>query len=254
MMENFLHDVGSGFRLLLKRPGFTIIVVLVLALCVGANTAIFSLVNAILLRPLDYQNPERLVRVWAADTAHGFPESELSPPDIYDIRNQTQTLEAPSAFYAKRATLTGTGEPLRLKSVLVSPSFFNVLGVQPAVGRFFVNEEEQEGKDRVAILGYKFWQERFNGNPKVIGETLILDDVSYQVVGVLPPKFEYLVAGLGAEPQVWQPLTLDLDPNARSSHLLDAIARLKPGVSLQQAQSEMSNIARRLEEQYPDSN
>jgi putative ABC transport system permease protein len=253
-MKNIISDIRYGLRTLSKKPGFSATVVLVLALCVAANTTIFSVVNAILLRPLGFAHADQLVRVWAADLAHGFPESELSPPDIHDIHEQTKTLEGPAAFYARRATLTGVNDPLRLKSVLVTAQFFPVLGVQPMLGRFFSPDEEKEGNDHVAVLSHSFWQQRFNGNPNAIGQTLTLDGVNYTVIGVLPRDFKYAIADFGDEPEIWQPLTLDLDPQARASHLFDAIAKLKPGVTLQQAQAEMNNIAKRLEEQYPDSN
>ncbi|HEX8140385.1 MAG TPA: ABC transporter permease [Pyrinomonadaceae bacterium] len=261
-MSTFWQDLRYGVRMLLKSPGFTLVAVFALALGIGANTAIFSVVNAVLLRPLPFAEPERLVRLWGTFSQQSVPRGEgqyydfnISPNDFADWRTQNRSFEAIAVFSSYGSvTLTGRDEPLRLRCPVVSTEYFSVLGVKPALGRFFLPEEEQVGKHRVVVLSYGAWQQKFGADPSVVGQTLTLNGSSYTVVGVAPKIFEQPRPTPSAEPDMWRPLALELEPGGRASHFLHAMARLKPGVSLQQAQADMDSITANLERQYPDSN
>nr|QEO74751.1 ABC transporter, permease component [uncultured bacterium] len=228
-------------------------VLLVLALCIGANTAIFSVVNAILFRPLPYDNPERLVRVWATDYSHGYPKSRMSLPDVIDLRDQSETMEGVAAFFDLTATLGGD-DPQHIRVEAVSPSYLSLLGVKPQTGRLFSPDEDQQGKNRVAILTHNLWQRRFNSDPAIIDQSITLDGVPYTVVGILPAGFKSVIPGLEGEPDVWRPLATQITPQSRGLHFLMVIGRVKEGVSLDRAQAEVSTIASRLEQEYPASN
>jgi putative ABC transport system permease protein len=261
-MGTLFQDLRYGVRMLLKSPAFTLVAVLALALGIGANTAIFSVVNAVLLRELPFAEPERLVRLWGTNTQQSVPRGEgeyydfnISPNDFADWRAQNRSFESVAAFSSYGSvTLTGRDEPLRLRCPTVSPEYFTVLGTQPALGRFFLPEEEQPGKHRVVVLSYGAWQQKFGADPSIIGQTITLNGSSYSVVGVAPKTFEQPRPTPSAEPDMWRPLALELEPGGRASHFLHAIARLRPGVTIEQAQAEMNSITTQLEQQYPDSN
>src|SRR5262245_55053989 len=248
MLETLFHDLRFGERMLFKNPGFTLIAVVTLALGIGANTAIFSVVNAVVLRALPYAEPGRLVRFWETNPGRGWMDFQVSAPNFADWRKQQSVCEQLAAYEFNNLNFTGSGEPERVAALRVTANFFSVLGVAPANGRNFLPEEEQPGRSHVAILSDGLWGRRFGADLNLIGRQIQLSGASYTVVGVMPPGFQF-TQGIG----LWVPLTLD--PASRSTgHNLSVIGRLKPGVSLAQAQASMDSIARQLEQQYPESN
>ncbi|HEX7315759.1 MAG TPA: ABC transporter permease [Pyrinomonadaceae bacterium] len=250
-MKTLWQDLRFGARMLRKRPGFTAVALLTLALGIGANTAIFSVVNAVLLRPLPYRNAERLVWV-SGNVRGGTNRASVSPPDYVDYRAQNTVFEefAASTSVPFPVNLTGAGEPERLTGSRVTANYFRAFGVEPALGRAFGADEERAGPAPVAVLSDGLWRRRFGGDPSVVGKTLTLDGKAVAVVGIAPPEFQYPA---GAE--LWLPLDFD-DPEMkiRAAHFLRPIGLLKPGVTIEQAKAETDLIARRLEEQYPESN
>jgi putative ABC transport system permease protein len=251
-METLLRDIRYGVRSLLKRPGFTAIALVALALGIGANTAIFSLVNAVLLRPLPFAEPDRLVWMWG-NIKGGSNRASVSPLDFLDFRQQNSTFEqfAASLSVPARLNLTGDGEPERLEASAVTGNYFQALGAQPAFGRTFQLENEKTGNDQVAVLSYAFWQKRFAGDPNILNKTITLDGKSCAVLGVMPAGFSFPRAA-----DVWVPLNFDSSPGMkqRKAHFLRPIGKLKAGVTLAQAQADTDAVARHLEEQYPDTN
>ncbi len=251
-MENLLQDLRYAFRMLAKNPGFAAVAVLTLALGIGANTAIFSVVNAVLLRPLPYKNPERLVMVWEHDSARGWHQSSVAPANFIDWRDQNQVFEEMGAVFEMSSNLTGVDEPERLQGQNVTASVFSLLGVEATLGRVLLPEDEQPGAARVALISYALLQRRFSGDPNIIGQTLTLDGEPATVIGVLPRGFQFL----SRESDLWLPLpgALPEAANMRGDHFLNVVARLKPGVTEAQAQAEMEVISDRLGEQYPRTN
>jgi putative ABC transport system permease protein len=241
-MGTFWQDLHYGVRMLAKHPGFAAAAVLTLALGIGANTAIFSVVNAVLLRPLPFAEPERLVTM----------RSNQSLPDLEDIKAQSQSFAAMGGGVRQALDYTGTGEPLQVQAQLVNADLFSALGVPAALGRTITPAEDVAGGARVVVLSHGFWQRQFGGDPAVLGRQLPLSGNSYTVVGVMPPQFN----ALGADLDLWASVRV-VNPVAaqfRGVHFLRTYLRLKPGVSLQQAQAEMATIDQRLEQQYPDEN
>jgi putative ABC transport system permease protein len=247
-MNAFWQDLRYGLRVLAKHPGFTFIAVLTLALGIGANTAIFSVVNALLLRPLPFDNLDRIVAVF--EKTSEAPRNEAAAANYFDWRDQNQVFEHIGMYRWWGTNLTGVDMPERVQGFLITANFFDVLGARPALGRGFTPEEEQPGQDRVVILNHGFWQRRFGGDPGIIGRPVSLDGVIRTVVGIMPPDYNYppggeLLAPLALTPQQKQ---------SRRNHTYLAVARLKPGVSIEQARTEMDAIAGRLEQQYPQTN
>ena len=251
-METLLRDIRYGIRSLVKRPGFTMIALIALALGIGANTAIFSLVNAVLLRPLPFAEPDRLVWMWG-NIRNGGNRASVSPLDFLDYRQQNSTFEEFAATFSVplALNLTGQGEPERLSVAGVTGNYFRALGVKPELGRTFQLENESTGRDQVTVLSYGFWQKRFGGDPAVVNKTITLDGKSYEVLGVMPRDFS-----LSQDTALWFPMNFEVSPGMRQrkAHFLRPIGKLKAGVTLAQAQADTDAIARRLEEQYPDSN
>ena len=190
-MTALWQDIRYGIRMLARNPGFTIMVVLVLSLGIGANTAVFSVVNSILLRPLPFQESERLVRLSEHSASRGWGHVSVCPADFLDWREQNTVFEDMAAYKSTRYTLTGVGEPERIQGARVSQGFFSILRVQPLLGRRFMPEEDRPGAHHVAILGHGFWQRRFGADPSILGEQISLDGQGYTVIGVLPSEFEY---------------------------------------------------------------
>ncbi len=252
-MQTLWQDLRYGLRMLIKHPGFAAVAVSALALGIGANTAIFSVVNAVLLRPLPYRNPERLVMVWEDHRGRGGPEREwLSPADWQDWREQNQVFERIAAMLDWGPTLTGQAEPESLVGAAVSHDMFAALGSEPTLGRSFRPEEDRAGAERVVVLSHGLWQRRFGSDPRIIGQALMLSGDSYTVVGVMPAGFKFPVI---ANAELWRTLRPALNPGCqRGCVVLRAIARLKPEATLERARTEMTAIARRIEEQYPQSN
>ena len=251
VIADLLHDLRYAARLQRKNPGFTIVAIIALALGIGANTAIFSVVNTVLLRPLPYKDPERLVMVWEDASRHGYPRDTPAAGNYVDWRDQNQVFEGMAAIADTSFNLTGSGEPERLEGRRVSVNLFPLLGVEPQIGRVFTAAEDQPGAQRVVLLSYGLWQRRFGGDPNIAGQSLTLNGESYVVVGVMPARFQFP----SSDDQAWVPIAFTQQEMAnRGRHYLEVLARLKPGVSLDQAQSEMSTIAARLQQQYPQFN
>ena len=248
-LENFWQDIRFGARGLLNRPGFTLIAVITLALGVGANSVIFSFFNGILLRPLPFQQPARLVLLDEIATNRGGASLGVSWPNYLDWRAQNQVFSDLGGYQDITFTLTGVGDAEELPGVMASDRLFELLGVAPQLGRTFTPEENQPAHHRVVIISHGLWQRRFGGDPKILGRTITLVNFAWVVVGVMPPGFKF-----PASAEFWIPLAHNTRSFPRSIHGMGAIARLKPGVTREQAQSEMRLIARRLAEQYPASN
>src|SRR5437867_4781758 len=247
------QDLRYGLRTLLKNPGFTIVAVIALALGIGANSAIFSVVNAVLLRPLPFKNPEQLVMVWENATHLGFPKNTPAPPNFIDWQRQNTVFTGMAAMSERSFNLTGVGEPERLDGRRVSANVFDLLGVPALLGRAFVPDDDRPGT-HVVLLSYSLWQRRFGSDPGIIGRALTLNGESYTVVGVMP-RFVQLPGYSSRNDQLWVPIAfLQEEASQRGNHFLEVIARLKPGITLKQAQAEMETIAARLAQQYPDYN
>jgi putative ABC transport system permease protein len=251
-LGDFWQDIRFGARMLRKQPGFTLVAVLTLALGIGANTAIFSIVNAVLLRPLPYQAPDRLTQVWEHNRSKNKPHSSVAPANFLDWKGQTQLFEGMAAYdIFPGFNLTGAGEPERVQAARVSVGLFPLLGVSAVTGRVFTIEEEQRGHHQVALVSYGLWQRRFGADPGLVGQTLSLNDQSFTVVGILPPDFHFLPT----EYEIFIPMVLDgWEATARGTHPLRVVARLREGITLAQAQAEMDQIAHRLEQEYPKFN
>ena len=237
--------------MLLKSPGFTAVAVLTLALGIGANSAIFSVIDAVLLRPLPYEEPGRLVMVWGKLAGIGLPRDQnaVAPPEFADFQAMNQVFEHIAAFTNASFNLTVEGGPERVEGASVSASLFPLLGVQPVLGRSFRPEEDQPGRDNVVLLSHGVWQRRFGSDPGLVGKTLTLSGRACSVIGILPPNFQF-----PEQAEIWKPIAFNaeaLAENNRGSHYLGVVARLKRGVTLAQAQSNMDVIARRLQEKNP---
>jgi len=250
-------SVRYAIRVLRNSPGFTIAAVLTLALAIGANSTIFSAVNAVLIRSLPYPDPDRLVMLWGEDAAHAEHRSQVCYPDVEDWRRQSRVFEDIAAFSGYWfPALSGPGGARQLDGVRVSDGFFRVMKAQPLLGRAFLPEEQFDGRGDVAILGYGFWERSFGKAADILGRKITVDGKPYTVVGVLPPAFQALPERVqehkGAD--LYRPLSKHNADEIRGGRHLRAIARLKPGVTLAQAQEELDVVARRLQKQYPDSN
>ncbi|HEY0101641.1 MAG TPA: ABC transporter permease [Pyrinomonadaceae bacterium] len=251
-MESLLQDLRYGVRVLIKNPGFTAVAVLTLALGVGANTAIFSVINAVLLRPLPYPEAQRLVWVW--ETHPNIKEEPASLPNFTDWKSQSQSFEGMAGLANASLALTGEGEPERIPTCFVVGDLFTVLGVSPALGRSFLAEEDKPGNERVVVLSYAIWQRRFGGDQNIVSKSITLSGNPYTVIGVLPQGFKHPQTGQRKEPELYAPLGRAPESAGRRSDFLGVLARTKPGVPLKQAQAEMNTITARLAQQYPDSN
>ncbi len=250
-METISQDLRYAARLLTRKPGFALTAVLTLALGIGANTAIFSVVDAVLLRPLPYPEPDRLVRVWTADTEREWSRGGTSMLNFVDWRERSRSFSDLAVFYDRSGNLSGGAQPENVRFGLVTPGFFSTLGVEPLIGRGFTSEENLPGQDGVAVIGHGLWQRLFGGDPQVLGRTLELSGQTVEVVGVMPPGFAYPAP----EIQLWKPFGLRPgDGETRGSLWVYAFGRLGPGVALDQAQLEMTRIAADLERQHPDDN
>ena len=246
-MDTLLKDLRYGLRSLLRRPGFTVIAVLTLSLGIGANTAIFSVLNAVLLRPLPYADAGRIVRIDETEDSGGMG---VSPPDLLDFQQQNHSFENIAGYTGGSFILTGAGEPLRLHSVHVSHNMLSVLGVKPLLGRSFSEEDERPEQSQSALIGYGLWQRRFGGDRSLIGRQITLDNKSYSVLGVMPPEFEFPIQSERVE--VWVPLSLPADMSQmRGAHYLDAVGRIRANVPVEQAHADLEVIAQRIAQQFP---
>ncbi len=250
-MTRMIQDLKYGFRMLRKSPGFTTVAVLVLALGIGANTAIFSVVNAVLLRPLPFGDPARLVHVWHIPPPKSFPgmtRFSVSAANYLDWKKQNSVFTDMAIFSGASMNLTGGDKPEYVQAAAVSSSFFSVLGVEPLLGRTFLPGEDAVGKNHEVVLTYGFWQSKFGSDRSIVNRTITLNNEPYTVVGIMGPKIDYPSYG-----QLWTPLAwTPKEAAVRGEHHSIVVARLKPGVELKQAQAEMTTISDRLARQYPE--
>ncbi len=247
------QDLRYGLRTLAKNPAFTSIAIIALALGIGANSAIFSVVDAVLMRPLPFKKPAQLVMLWENATHLGFPKNTPSPANFLDWQNQASAFTGMAAMVERSFNLTGVGEPERLDGRRVSANLFDLLGVPALLGRTFVPGDDRPGT-HVVLLSYSLWQRRFGSDRSVIGRALTLNGESYTVIGIMP-RFVQLPGFANRNDQVWVPIAFPPEEAAqRGNHFLEVIARMKPGITLKQAQAEMDTIAARLAQQYPDYN
>ncbi len=251
-METMFKDLRYGIRMLTNNRGFTAVAIISLALGIGANTAIFSVVNAILLKSLPYKQPDRIVLVWGYAPAEGHFRSQVSATDVADWRSQNNVFEDVATYQSYRPTLSGIGEAERIPGMGVGDGYFKIIGAEPIFGRDFTTEEQIDGKDDVIILGYGLWQSKFGSDPNVVGTKVLLNSRPHTIVGVMPASLRSLPTTLiDAPAEFYRPVGENYDEDFRSGRHLRAIARLKPSVSLEQAQSEMDVIAGRLEQEHP---
>jgi len=242
-VEILAQDIRYAVRTLLKSPGFTMPAVIVLALAIGANTAMFSVLNAVLLRPLPYRSPEQLAMLWTEDPTQNLREGRSALWDVEQWRSQSQSFADMATFDAVSRTLTGADGAEQIVGASISPNLLSLLGVQPAQGRGF-STEEAEQRRRLVLIGHRFWQARFGGSRDALGATLVLDGVPYQIIGILPADFQ-----IALDADVWEPHASRQSVRGREAWFV--VGRLRPVVTFDQAQAEMSAIARRLNDQLP---
>src|SRR3954452_7291501 len=247
------NDLVYAIRSLRKKPLFTTAAVLTLALGIGANSAIFTVVNAVLLRPLPYPAPDRLMMLWTSNPRQGFDKDVSAYPNFDDWRRQSTSFERIAAYTGANFALTEAGDPVQIRGAMVTPGFFETLGVPPALGRAFDAREDAAGGDRAAILSHGLWRTRFGSDASILGRSIMLNGVARVVIGVMPSSFAHPETA-----QVWTPLArsgpLAQTMQSRGTFWLQVIGRLKPGVTRGAAQSEMDAIAATLERQYPGPN
>jgi putative ABC transport system permease protein len=250
--ETLLQDLRYGARMLLKNPGFTTIAIVTLALGIGANTTLFSVINAVLLRPLPLNEPDRIALLYQENRKHPLfqiSRSTASPPNYLDWKNQSQHFEQLAAYSSKTVNLTGADEPERVAVATVSADFFKVLKVEPILGRAFLPEEDRPGGPPVVVLSYRFWRQRYGADPEILGKTLTLDDYHCTIVGVMPRESLW-----PSGTQLWAPLRMDYAARGRGELMLQVIGRLKPGSTWERARAEMDTIGERLARDYPAEN
>jgi len=258
-METLWQDIRYGLRMLGKNPGFTVIAIVTLALGIGANTSIFSILDAVLLKPLSFPEPQRIVAIWGTDSKNGETHRPISYPDFADYRNQNRTLESLAAYTDATFTLTRNGEPLRLHGGIVSASLLSVLRVTPEIGPGFMAADDQLGT-RVVLLSHSLWTSRFGGDPAVVGRSIVLQARPYKVVGVMPASFQFPLDGEAVD--IWTTMAVEMVSDdgdkpitaERGAHYLFGIARLKSNVTLAQANNDAAAISRGLEKLYPGEN
>src|SRR5215469_15061109 len=253
-MNTLWLDLRYGLRMLAKSPGFTIVAVLTLALGIGAGTAVFSIVDAVLLKPLPYPHAERIVFPWRQSPPKidlGYNEIPWGARTLQHFQRDVKTFQDVGAFEAAGFNLTGTGDPVRIDGARASAGFFRALGVAPLIGRTFIDEEDHPGHDREVILGYGVWQRKFGADPNVVGRTLELNGASYAVVGVMPsgfafPRGEEMPGSFQfpRQPEMWVPEITDISSDPTAPDEMAFVARLKPGVTLNESQNELNVFAK----------
>jgi putative ABC transport system permease protein len=262
-MENFLQDLRFGFRTLAKNPAFTVVALIALALGTGANSAIFSVVNAVLLRPLPYGQPDRVMMVWGYNLKTGDKQYGISVPDFKDYRDQNSAFEQMASLAYEDFNLKSGDEPEHIQGTVVSSNFFDTLGVKAAIGRAFSAEEDRPGADRVVVISNGLWKRRFGEKQDILGQTILINGASFTVIGVAPANFQSPEKG----DELWIPMSFDggdrmripsvaspEDLVARNRRFMKSVALLKPGVTPEQAQEQLKTIASNLERDYPDKN
>jgi putative ABC transport system permease protein len=255
-MNTFFRDLRYSLRLLLKSPAFTAVAIFSIALGIGANTTVFSVINAVLLKSVPYKDPASLVLVWGDSAQESLRKhNQVSATDVADFRAQSTTFVDVATYTGWFPIMSGDNEAERIPAIQVGDGFFKIMKGEPVLGRVFTAEEQVDGKDFVVVLGHSLWQRRFAGDPNIVGKSILLNGRPYNVVGVMGPDFHPLPAALVApEGQFYRPVAEAYDDSERDARHLRAIARLKPGATLEQAQSEMSAIAVRLQQQHPTTN
>ena len=255
-MQTLLQDIRYGFRMLLRRPAFTVVAVATLALGIGANTAIFSVVNAVLMRTLPYQEPERLVALWETNAQPGQEvndRNEVAMGNFLDWRAQASAFDEIAALTYSNVNLTGVGEPEQIQGAVVTTNLLSVLGVQPATGRSFSAEEEKPESPRTVIVSYGLWQRRFGSDTELVGKTLTLNGNAVVVVGIMPPSFDFEFP-ITRQVDMWMPMRIAASNTDRQSHYLYVVGRLRRSVQLEQAQAEMHVLVSQLQQQHPKTN
>jgi putative ABC transport system permease protein len=251
MMTTLWRDLGFAARMLWKNPGFTAVAVLAVALGVGANTTIFSCVNALLLRPFAYETTDRVVMLWEKDVDNSSQHSSVAPANYFDWRDQTHAFAELAAYNQQHFNLTEGDQPERVAGARVTPNLFRVLAAQAERGRTFSDEEGEPGHDQVAIVKHSLWQRRFDSDPDIVGRTVRVDGKPYTVVGVMPESFDFPLNG----GEIWTPRSFDQkERESRGNHYLQVAGLLRPGVTLEQAGAEVHAIAERARTLYPDTN
>jgi predicted permease len=251
-MSVLRQDLRHAVRLVVRQPGLTIVTLLTLALGIGANTAIFSAVDAVLLRPLPYDEPDELVMVWEKRQAEGVLDNVVAPADYVDWAKLNTTFESIAAYTGVTVDLTGVGEPVKLPAAAVSPAFFDVFRARPQLGRTFRPEEGIVGNQRVVILGHGLWLRMFGSDPSIVGRRIMLNGAAHEIVGVLPDTFEFADGTI----ELWAALALEGAPQplSRANHELFVYARMKQRVTLQQARADMDRVGAQLSQQFPETN
>jgi len=256
-LDEGARDFRHALRMLLRNPGFTVVAVLTLALGIGANTAIFSIINSVLLHPLPYHDPDNLVMVWESNSQHPKPHNTVSPPNFLDWQSRNTVFSSMAFVFDERDNLTGNGEPQEVVVQDVSANFFSLLGVDPIIGPGFTPENGQPGHANVVILSYGLWKERFAGAPAIVGKSILLNGHPQTVVGVAPQNFQWFIKDgslTGAKPQMWSPFVFpqSFQDHKQIGRFMTVVARLHAGATHSQAQTQMNAIASRLEQEYPD--
>ncbi len=258
-MQTLWQDLRYGLRTMARSPGFTAVAILTLALGIGSNTAIFSVANAVLLRPLPFYEPDRLMQVWHTPpqaSFPGIPTFAVSPANFLDWRSQNQTFEDMSAYGFGRYTLTGTGHPEAIRMVAATNGLFSILRAKPLLGRVFIAGEDEPGREHEVVLSNGLWRSRFAANPDIVGKNIELNGHAFTVIGVMEPGFEFPISSDPEDrPQMWKPLAwTDQERGIRDDHNFGVVGRLKPGVTLKQAQADLYGISNRLAQTYPKEN
>ena len=248
------QDVRFALRQIGRRPWFSALIALTLAIGIGGSTAIFSVLKGVVLRELPYPQPDRLVAVWEMQE-DSISYQPFSGPDYIDVRAQSSTLQEFGVLTDRWFNVAGDGEPIRLHGAACTASLFRALGVPPLHGRFFMDDDETDGNDHVAVLSHRLWQGRFGGEPGVVGRTIHVNGVPYEIVGVMPDEFEFPTPWGGRDTsQLWTPLVLPRDGSNRSWHSFGGVARLADGVTPAETDAELKSIAAQLAAAYPDTN
>src|SRR6185369_1545064 len=246
LFEAVWQDVRYGGRVIRKNPALSLTIVITVALGIGANATIFGVINAVLLEPLPYKDPDRLVRLWETNLKQNQPESPVSVPNFQDWQRHQSTFEELAALEMATFNLTGSGEPQRVSAARITANLVPMLGVAPALGRSFLPDEEQPGHNRVVLLSDALWQRQFGGDRSIVNQTIQLDGESYTVVGVMPPGFQFT-----GNRELWVPFVIDPQKEPwradRANRNLSVFGRLKPGATLNQANTDIDIIAQRLE-------
>src|SRR5437660_10454845 len=248
-MENLLQDIRYGIRSLFKRPGFTAVAVITLALSIGANSAMFSAVNAVLLRPLSFPESERIVLVEGVNPQQGITDSNLSVPDFADWQNQNQVFEQMAGFVTGGSLLVNNEEIERVRGTSVTADFFPFCKTKALLGRALQADDAQKGHDDVVVLSYGLWQRRFGSDPNVVGSKVKVGGEAATVVGVMPNGFDY-----PRQSELWVPFPIDAAAERRDNRYLEVITRLRPGATLVQAQAQLNTINQRLAQTYRETN